>query len=517
MARLAAVRNASIPPAQLALRLAGATALFLSGCAPQQPDVAHDATKERVQAEAPKQSRPEPGSMTAYPPIPLPAALPKWGPIWAWAIDKETLVGGHIEPWGYESGDADHRDWRLRAEGIDNFVAFFFDSRALKAETCSWFRLSAQAGDHAGIWWARNQDLQSSEYAFSPERFQLMRPVEPGTFEINLTHHPNWNGDVRLIRIDLFTAPGETVALSELNAELSKGLSWTETAQGIKALTRETPQLAQDRLVRFEVTRSLAALEALADLWYAAPETATESGRTTLKTLGTEMGCARAEAGDIAEALRAFSAAARGCGTPVEYLYELRHDIPEPIGDKLWPDGPYVVLEDFERTEAPRFVPWVVEQGRNVIRNARDTEVSRVGSASAVIEVSAPAQDGRSWFALPAYVPLSEKPFGLRLWLKRTAAATAGVAVQCWFPHEQKATLVQETQGIDSGDGWVRYEVYQDFLAYANKEQYDTRGSHVLRIGLMIDGPAATFWLNRIELFLRRTGDDAASRRAHPS
>ena len=474
-----------------------------AGCGPQPAGFGPpDGPGAQGLAKPEMQGKPPPGEMICWAPLPVRAAQPKWAHIWAWPIDKTTVTGGHVEPWGYVPRESGFGAWELQAQSVDSFVAFVFDSRALEAEGCSRLRLAAPQTRHAGLWWARETDLEPERYPFALERFQPFEPIEPGVFEVDLADIPNWNGRIRLLRLDLFTPPGEILTLAALDVELSKGTFWTSAQPTTVVLRREGPQVGQERFVRFRTTRSLSDLEALAGFWYRSSTDPPEPDRSEWMALGTSLGVELLDAGDVPGALRAFSAVCRGSGEPIEYLYELRDDLSEEAGKRLWPDDVYLVIEGFEGGPEPAFEKWVDEQDRPLVRNGFDNEVFLTRAPSAVLEVGEPRNVGRCWYALPASIRLSEKTFGIRLVAKRATLSEVGVAVQCWFPAVRKSSLLTESESTGLADGWRQVSVREGFLEYPRKKDYDPMGGRIIRIGLSVEGPADTYWVDRIELYL---------------
>ncbi len=261
--------------------------------------------------------------------------------------------------------------------------------------------------------------------------------------------------------------------------------------------------------------QALAELEAGARFWTRWYYYASNRDRTEAARLGTELGLKFLDSGKIDDALRAFSAAGLAGGGPVKYLYDLSRTLSPAQKAALWSTEPSLIVEDFEGPDAPVLETLVEEQGR-VLRNSRiDAAVSRAAGSSALLEVGSGAGRGRSWYGWPVHIPLSERAFALRVFVREEQPSQANVILCYWFDlaHESAATSDRPTEAL--AGNWKRFDIERDFhaerLAYANKKGYVITGGVINKIGLDLpEGPANRFWVDRIELYLPDSGDETA-------
>ncbi len=256
-----------------------------------------------------------------------------------------------------------------------------------------------------------------------------------------------------------------------------------------------------------DYSSALSELEESAAFWSKAYYYATEKDRTEVADLGTDLGIQFLDAGKVQEALDAFSAAGLGSGKPVEYLYSLeeRLDITEKA--KLWPEEPYLVVEDFESVDTNTFEQMSDTQGRVLKDNRLDSTVSLLGSSSNLIEVTESKSDGRSRISLPVYIPLPERPFAFRVLVKEERPSEFKVVIGYWFElaHMSATTFDAPVETLD--DNWKRFDIrrkfYEERLAYANKMGYVITGGIINKIGLDFSpGQANRYWVDEIHLYL---------------
>ncbi|MBN2311765.1 MAG: hypothetical protein JXR94_22490 [Candidatus Hydrogenedentes bacterium] len=252
---------------------------------------------------------------------------------------------------------------------------------------------------------------------------------------------------------------------------------------------------------------ALAELESCADYWTRSPYYATAAMEDEAAALAAELGAEFAQAQNGRAALRAYSAGALVSGHPVEFLHGLCAGLPEEYQALVWPDEPFVILEDFESAQAPVFAVWAEEQGRELIASGIDPAVSQSGGASAMFEVSASTAEGRSWYRLPVHIPLSERPFALRVWVKEREPSDVQVALAYWFESARTSAGTHHAPTAALDAGWKRFDIERDFcaerLAYANHVGYSAAGGVINIVGLALaPGPANRYWVDRIDLYV---------------
>jgi len=240
---------------------------------------------------------------------------------------------------------------------------------------------------------------------------------------------------------------------------------------------------------------------------------------------GVGLGLRFLQVGDVNRARQAVSAAGICSGKPAGFLYEEGSRLERVVTRVLWPEGPCIALVEFKDLEGPRyapwtrniaedlrgpsFTPWAEEQGRTLLITGIDATGGRNGGPCSTFEVSDSTKSGRSYYGIPVYIPLSERPFGIRVRFREKAPCAARVAIDYWFELARKAavTYSEEKDAKDVGDGWRQFDILRDFYAErkasAEKDGYDATGGVILRIGITLEpGPANQIWVDKIELFV---------------
>lgn len=254
-------------------------------------------------------------------------------------------------------------------------------------------------------------------------------------------------------------------------------------------------------------SEALEELERSVKFWSKAYYYASDEERQEVAELGTEMGFELLESGKIDEALHAFSAAGLGSGEPVEYLYGLQENLSESDREKLWPGAPYLIVEDFENSGAHTFEKWSETQGRVLEMSGIDSNVSYTEGSSNLIELGASKGEGKSRYGLPVYIPLSERPFGIRVWVKEEQPSDIKVMLGYWFELAHVYAVTSDGPiGIVTGD-WKRFDIERQFyaeqLANAEKAGYSIAGGFINKVGLDLSpGPGNRYWVDRIILYL---------------
>jgi len=262
---------------------------------------------------------------------------------------------------------------------------------------------------------------------------------------------------------------------------------------------------AEGQAGRGAVVEALEDLEACAARWRDAPWDARPADLAELRTVAVELAL-RVVSAEPEDALRALSAAGRGAGEFVEYLYKLKELLPEDAKSRLWPEEPFLVIEDFEGADAKGLVRAAETQGRTLLESRLDERVAWKGRRSAFLEVSGPAREGQSWYALPTRVALSRLPFALRLWVREEHASSTSVRLAYWFEtaHASAGTVDGPTREL--GDGWELFDIRRDFgderREWAEKEGYPVADGTITSLVLAVEGGANRFWLDRVEVYL---------------
>ena len=248
-------------------------------------------------------------------------------------------------------------------------------------------------------------------------------------------------------------------------------------------------------------------LETAARLWSRSPYNATEEDFKEITRFGTDFGLRLLDAGDMAGARRAISAAAMGSGYPVEYLHEQAAALPAPVKQALWPEGPCITIEGYGGEVPPQFTARANDQERKLLSTRIDESAGRDGGACAFLDLGPASTSGDSTFAIPVSIPVSEKPFALRLTLKEEPSASTKVMLVYWFDLARKSAATTDSASTDLGGGWKSFEIKRNFheerVALAKREGYDPAGGVISSIGLSFaQGPAMKCWIGKIELFI---------------
>lgn len=255
--------------------------------------------------------------------------------------------------------------------------------------------------------------------------------------------------------------------------------------------------------------QALSELEAAAAFWTRRYFYATEDYRTETESFGQTLGRRFLEAGDAESALRAFSAAGMAGGRPVEFLYALAESLLPEEQATLWGAGeaPRLLINNFRNADTAIFAQVVEEQGRTLIASSLDPIEKRQGSGASLIELSASQQEGRSWYAVDTYIPLSERPFALRVHLKERPQVSASVVLWYWFESARQSATTTDSAAAEDKEGWKRYAIERDFyeerLVEADEKGYSVADGFINKIGISLpSGPAVSIWVSGLELCL---------------
>jgi len=458
-----------------------------------------------VQVLDARAERPAPGALRALSPEPI-----DLDGVWAWKdiwVSLTDLGWCSLDTFGFEKSRGAKADREFIVEDLDNHFVLTFGSTALDADQCAAFRVQLPNSEHAGLWWARGGDLAPDAYPFSPERFAGMTKVEPGLFEVDTATvgaQGNWSGQVRLIRIDPYGNPGETIELQKVEVKLRRTAVPTKASTVKAQLKPDGVSKGTALLMRAQATGALDDLEAVASLWFRRPDSATELGRGIAVALGRKEANARLESGDTQGALRAFSVAAQASGDPVGVF----HEVLERHRSDLWSETPYLVVNSFEYSYGEPLFPWSATSGRSIEENGLSTDAPLDGSSSAFLKLSEPVREGRSWYLAQTAIPVGEHPFSIRFWFREAAPSpTKGVVLIKLPAANQLVYMGSPLTPIEEENGWKRVDVGVDIHrrlvdVEQARDQHDISGARVELVGLSIEGPANDFWLDRLDIYL---------------
>jgi hypothetical protein len=256
-----------------------------------------------------------------------------------------------------------------------------------------------------------------------------------------------------------------------------------------------------------ELDKALGELEAGAQFWTRRYYYATDPERAEAAHTGSELANKLLAADRAPEALRAFSAAGIASGRPVEFLYDLNAKLDPAQKTKLWPAEPYLVVQRPAIGKDDLLETVIEEQGRTVKALNVDTTVTQAGVPSSSIALSESGKPGRSCYGVSAYLPLTDKPFALRVFVKEEQTADTAIMLGYWFDSARKSAATFDRASSLSPEGWkifdIRRNFYAERLAEANEKSYLIAGGFINKIALDVpQGAANRFWVGRIELYL---------------
>ncbi len=256
-----------------------------------------------------------------------------------------------------------------------------------------------------------------------------------------------------------------------------------------------------------KVEEALGELESATAFWRQKYYYATDENRVELAAFGTELGRKFLELNQADPALRAFSAAGMGSGNPARYLASLVTQLDAAQKTRLWPESPFLIVEDFRGKNPPTLEKLEDQQNRPITASRIEAAASPEGGPAALLEVGASTQDGRARYGFPVYLPVSEERYALRAWFREETSSDTQFFLTYWFDSAQKSAATADPPSKTLDNGWkcvdIRRDFYQERLTEANQLGYLISGGIINNLGLSLaPGPANRFWLGRIELYL---------------
>jgi len=252
---------------------------------------------------------------------------------------------------------------------------------------------------------------------------------------------------------------------------------------------------------------ALAELESAAAFWTRYYYYAKEDERAEIAEFGRGLFRKLMERGDTEAALRALSAAGVAGGRPVEFLQDCVAFLMPAEKEALWVNEPFLILREFSRPDMDVFSAIAEEQDRTLRGSRIDPNGSRAGGPCALLELSDGPKEGRSWYGVDMFLPLSETPFALAVYAKEETPSDLGILLSYWLESSRKSakTIDQTAQILE--DGWKRFDIRRDFYAEraaeANQAGYLVSEGIINKVGLSLaPGPANRIWVDRIELYL---------------
>lgn len=220
------------------------------------------------------------------------------------------------------------------------------------------------------------------------------------------------------------------------------------------------------------------------------------AGRTELKDLAMEMGMASLGSGDAPRALQLFSLAATGSGEPVAYAAELRESLSVQMRAHFWPDEDYLLVEDFHRPDAALFETWTDATGRSIEISRIAVSPAKPGDSTQAMRMAAgPAsRNGMSWYGVPFYMQLPEKPCRFRARLLCKKGPLPKLILGHYYPDTGSSDVTIGSTPVQlTGDSYVAEAVLP-------AQRPGQSPGCLVRIGLILPMEEAEYIVTRIEL-----------------
>jgi len=400
---------------------------------------------------------------------------------------------------------ADQVPGEFMVTGPDSHVVFSLQSAAVDASKCGGIQAHCPKSHVVGFWWARDTDIKKDVYPFSRDRYVLMTEIESGLFETDpsVTENPNWAGAIRLVRLDLYATPGDPVSLQSVSFKISKSSSLVGAGSEIpQEYPLDEPGRISTYLMRARAMDRLEDWQAVAWALNRA-KTPDEADRKEAHEQAMLLGVKALQENAAPVALQAFSAGAVASGNPVSALYDLYDQLKEPERAVLWPDGNVsLVVESFEDYYATPFYPWRDSGKRPVTKNELVKDVALDGTQSCHLLLGEPAAEGVSWFVATLNIPLTDKPFVLRFYVRQMLESKTQGVVLAALPDDSVSVFTDSIPMGADKDGWKCYELAKPLVLGASgfdKKEY-TAGTRLRHIGLNVEGRANEYWVDRVEL-----------------
>lgn len=487
--------------------------VVLSGlaCGGKKPPVPAEKKAESVAAAG----VPAPGVMVAQSPEPMELESSwVWKDMWSSVRDA-----GHCSFQAIGLDTAGKAPGEVMVKELDPHIVLLFANTALDAAECRKIRVHVANAEQLAVWWAGEAEAAAEAYPFAAARFAPMHKIEEGVFEVDFDASakeraasgahpvPGWTGAIRLLRFDPGVTGSKILSFQRVEGEFARKWTWPESPPVKANVVRNPAAMLMALTHRATVTHAGGDIVALADYYSLNPESATQESRKEAVELARGAGVELLEKGDTKNALRLFSAAGKASGSIADFLYLLRDTLTPEQRSKLWPEEPYLIVQDFSGAGAPVLRKFQDGQPRELVAAATDDKVALRGEHSARIEVSDSKQDGESTFGFNTRIALSDKPFHLRTHVRTESQIALRIALNFAFPSAKQSATSADPATRTLDDGWtlfdLKHEFYKERLAYAQTKGYDVADGEINAIMLLVPtGAANKCWLDRIELYI---------------
>lgn len=257
---------------------------------------------------------------------------------------------------------------------------------------------------------------------------------------------------------------------------------------------------AKARVGLNNLPRALSDLEQCASIWSRQPWLLAESDRSEIEATAIDLATKLIRRGRKDDALRALSAAGRGTGDYVEYLYALTDTLDAEMQNAIWPSRPSLYVEDFESRE-PRAL-----ESPGALESRTDDTTARSGARSGHIRFSSDKEPSRIQLAIPTRITLWDKPFFLRLYLKEEASADPRLRLVYWSELAQKAITLAAGPPLEAENDWKAFEVLVDTNDPAwpqdLRETIEFGDWAIVRLLIESGGTSKALWVDDIEILL---------------
>jgi hypothetical protein len=176
--------------------------------------------------------------------------------------------------------------------------------------------------------------------------------------------------------------------------------------------------------------------------------------RQELKQFATEVGLRFLKTGDTEKALQLFSLAGTGSGKPIQYMHELKEQLGNH-SEQIWPSGPFLIVEDFERPDCTLFSQWHEKTGRKV-------EISRVvldqdvPTHAVQIKATVARKKGLSWYYIPFFMEIPKEACRVRTTMLVKKGAAPEMRLYLFYPEtDAREYKIEKTASPVEGDRYA--------------------------------------------------------------
>ncbi len=254
-----------------------------------------------------------------------------------------------------------------------------------------------------------------------------------------------------------------------------------------------------------DLETALAKLESRVGGWRYNPPQDYERIRRT----GIDLAKAMVAADNRTGAVQALSAVGRASRDPVGFLYELQSSLDDDLREAIWPQEPYLVLEDFESPISKPIDPIFNTQKRQLVASSIEAADPSGDGHWAHARVGASTHSGRSGLAVlrsPGF-RVSDKPFGIRARVKEKNPIHSQLFLRFWLPGPQKnfewgfapvGTLEDEWELFDTGREFLHVK---DWISNASGRDAEQTTLTFISLNLP-QGDENELWVDDVQVYI---------------